>query len=253
MCVAMNTLGLLNAFLEEGSLITADDQLFDALEALSKRIGFRYFALTHHLDFGRMPVRGIRLHNYPADWVRYFDSCGLGLRDPVHRASQVTGTGFSWTSLADYIALDRDDRDVLERARRAGIGEGYTVPVHVPGEYSGSCSFAMEPGARISDDQACHALLLGLFAFETARRLHAGRCSRSRHAVMLTPKQRQCVIWLGRGKSEWEVAKILGLSPGTVNEHLKRARERCGVTKSSQLIVYALLSGSISYDELLTH
>ena len=247
----MDLLGLINNFIEETSLISDNNQLSRALDALSRRIGFSYYALTHHVDFGRPNVLGIRLHNYPGDWVRYFDRRGLGVRDPVHRASQVTGSGFAWTSLPGLITLDSDDLDVLERARRAGIGEGYTVPVHVPGEYSGSCSFAMEAGTRMHSEQTFYALLLGSFAFEAARRLHRRRCSRPLPAVSLTRQQRQCVIWIGRGKSEWEVGKILGLSPATVNEHLKRARTRCGVSKSSQLIIYALLSGSISYDELL--
>ncbi|WP_119036453.1 autoinducer binding domain-containing protein [Hephaestia caeni] len=33
-------------------------------------------------------------------------------------------------------------------ARDAGIGDGYTVPYHVPGERSGSCSFAVDLGER---------------------------------------------------------------------------------------------------------
>jgi DNA-binding CsgD family transcriptional regulator len=60
------------------------------------------------------------------------------------------------------------------------------------------------------------------------------------------------VIGLGHGMSEKEVARRLEIAPATVNDHLKHARARFGVRKSSLLIVCGLLTGAIGYSELLT-
>ena len=207
MRVAMYLLCLINNFLEKTSRIANSQQLSGALAALSRRIGFAYCALTNHVDFGSSDLPGIRLHNYPSDLIHYFGLGSLGVRDSGHRASQTRGSGFPSASLLKIIKLDRDDRDVFERARRAGIGEGCTVPFRVPGEYSGSCSFSTEAGTRMRDKQIPYALLLGSFASEAARRLHGRRCSRPLPAVALTRQQRQCMVWVGHG-SEWKVANF---------------------------------------------
>ena len=36
------------------------------------------------------------------------------------------------------------------------------------------------------------------------------------------------VLWIARGKTDWEIARILGVSHVTVIEHVRHARERYG-------------------------
>jgi LuxR family quorum-sensing system transcriptional regulator CciR len=67
----------------------------------------------------------------------------------------------------------------------------------------------------------------------------------------LTDRQRDCVIWAARGKSDWEISRILGLSEDTVTEYLKRARQRYGVSKRTMLAVHALFDGAISFADVL--
>ena len=122
------------------------DELAPILAAVAIEIGFRYFALTHHLDMPRAPQPAVRLHNYPEAWADYFDAQRLGPSDPVHRASHMTGVGFTWSRLPALIHLTARDRDVLAKAKQNGLGDGFTVPAHIPGEAAGSCSFAAASG-----------------------------------------------------------------------------------------------------------
>jgi LuxR family quorum-sensing system transcriptional regulator CciR len=192
----------------------------------------------------------VRLHNYPAAWVEYFDAQRLGPSDPVHRASHITGIGFAWSRLPRMIQLTPRDRDVLERARRSGIGDGYTVPAHIPGESAGSCSFATAPGQTVRQDRLFLAQLVGGMAFEAARRLVAAR-PQPTEKPQLTDRQRECIYWAARGKTDWEIARILGISHETVILHLKQARARYGVGKRTQLAVHALFDGTLSFVDLL--
>lgn len=225
--------------------------LYDTLDAIAREMGFRYFALTHHVDVPRAPQPAIRLDNYPKAWVDYFDAQRLGPSDPVHRASQLTSIGFSWSQLAKMVDLSPRDREILDRSRRAGIGEGFTVPAHVPGESSGSCSFATVPQRRVRADWLPMAQLIGALAFEGARRLSGMRTLEGGGRPRLTDRQRDCVYWASRGKSDWEIAQILGLAHDTVIQHLKQARERYGVGKRTQLTVHALFDGTLSFVDVL--
>ena len=240
----------IDAFVRDVSGVATEAELVDALEAICAEMGFDYFALTHHVDIRRAPQPVIRLHNYPQQWVEYFDEQQLGPSDPVHRASHLTSVGFAWSRLPDMIHLTPRDRMVLEQAGFNGIGDGFTVPAHVPGESNGSCSFATRAGQAVPEEHLPIAQLVGAFAFEAARRLWRMRAG-TIPAPRLTDRQRDCVVWAARGKSDWEIAQILGISHETVIQHLKQARERYGVTKRTMLAVSALFDGTISFIDVL--
>jgi LuxR family quorum-sensing system transcriptional regulator CciR len=149
------------------------------------------------------------------------------------------------------IQVTRRDYEVLEEARKRGIGDGFTVPAHVPGEVNGSCSFATAAPASLREDQLALAHLVGAFAFEAARRLTRMRDHSPDAPPRLTDRQRDCVLWAARGKTDWEIARILGVRHDTVIEHLRHARERYSVGKRTQLTVHALFDGSISFVDVL--
>jgi LuxR family transcriptional regulator, quorum-sensing system regulator CciR len=240
----------IDAFVRDVSGVASEAELADVLEVICTEMGFDYFALTHHVDIRQAPQPAIRLHNYPLQWVEYFDDQKLGTSDPVHRASHLTSVGFTWSRLPHMIHLTPRDRMVLEAAGSNGIGDGFTVPAHVPGESNGSCSFAIRPGQALLEKQLPSAQLVGAFAFETARRLWRMRAG-TLPVAQLTDRQRDCVVWAARGKSDWEIARILGISHETVIQHLKQARGRYGVTKRTMLAVSALFDGTISFIDVL--
>jgi DNA-binding CsgD family transcriptional regulator len=45
----------------------------------------------------------------------------------------------------------------------------------------------------------------------------------------LTTRESEVLVWLGRGKSNRDIAEILGLSPRTVNKHLELIYAKLGV------------------------
>lgn len=57
-----------------------------------------------------------------------------------------------------------------------------------------------------------------------AWRLAPGRSDEEalRNALGLTFREAEVLLWLSRGKSNRDIAEILGLSPRTVNKHLEQ-------------------------------
>jgi LuxR family quorum-sensing system transcriptional regulator CciR len=244
----MSVLACLEDFVRQ--LLATDniDDLGAALDCVTRLLGFEYFALTEHVN-PRAHPSAIRLHSYPQGWVDRFEDAELGPVDPIHRASSMYGVAFAWDELPDRITLTARDRLILSAAADHGIFGGFTVPANVPGAISGSCSFAglrsrPLPGTRIL------AQIAGLYAFEAARRLWHDPAS-MRDGKAMTDRERDCVIWVGRGKTDWEIAQILGISHETVIRHVKNARQRYEADKRTLLVVRALFDGSISFRDLL--
>jgi LuxR family quorum-sensing system transcriptional regulator CciR len=245
----MTTLAAVQSFVRELRAVSTTEDLEYALADACALIGCRYFAMTQHLDFGRPEACGFRVHNYPESWVEWFDRVGLGVTDPIHRASHVTATGFRWSEVPAMIALTKRDHDVLAEARRHGLGDGFTVPANIPGEALGSCSFANGPSEALDEAVLPYAQLVGQYAFEAARRLSARRPGGSE--ILLTARQVECVMWVGRGKTDWEIARILGVSHGTVVEHLRHVRARYDASARAMLPVRALYDGALSFADLI--
>jgi LuxR family quorum-sensing system transcriptional regulator CciR len=249
----MSRLVIAEAFLDDVSGATNGDEILAALMRCCAEMNVRYFALTHHVDFSNPSAPGLRLHNYPSSWQNWFDENHLGQSDPVHRASQLSSIGFPWSAVPRIIKLTPADRSVLSQARLVGIGDGFTVPGHVPGEINGSCSFAVDAGEAFPDRFSNVAQLIGGFSFEAARRVSGVRDIWEHPSQMLTDRQRDCVLWAARGKTDFEISVILNISHETVIQHLKHARERYGVQKRAMLAVRALFDGLISFADIFRY
>ena len=231
--------------------VETEQDLETAMVAVTRELGFQYFALSHHVDFAAAPDKAARLHNYPERWRDYYDRHGLGVSDPVHRASHVTSVGFCWSRIPAMIALTPADRAILALGQEQGIGNGFTVPAHVPGEARGSCSFASDAGRATPAHIFPIAQLAGNFAFEAARRLWSGRGYRTTvDAAQLTDRQRDCTLWVARGKGDWEIARILGVSEETVAQHVRQACGRYGVNKRTLLLVQTLFDGTLTLTDI---
>lgn len=63
----------------------------------------------------------------------------------------------------------------------------------------------------------------------------------------LTQRQTQVVLLAARGLTAKETAQRLGISKNTVDEHLGKARRRVGAASKTQLIAWAVASGTVSY------
>jgi DNA-binding CsgD family transcriptional regulator len=60
----------------------------------------------------------------------------------------------------------------------------------------------------------------------------------------LTPRETEVLGWLAKGKTNRDIAEILGLSPRTVNKHLEHVFEKLGVeTRAAAAAIAAALGG----------
>jgi LuxR family quorum-sensing system transcriptional regulator CciR len=220
------------------------------LADIAKELGFAHFALSHHVDLRNSSEPAIRIHNYPEEWERYYDRQHVGRTDPVHRACQTTAVGFAWSQLPRMIPLTRRDHRLLKAAAKQGLGDGFTVPAHVPGEVNGSCSFATTRSKPMQPECLAAAQLVGAYAFEAARRLAKREEQKLSDPARLSDRERDCLVWIARGKSDTEIATILGISPDTVHQYVKQARANYDAVSRSQLVAHALFSGTITFMDI---
>jgi LuxR family quorum-sensing system transcriptional regulator CciR len=240
---------LADRFAERAASCSSLSQLRSALKQACAQLGFDYFALLHHSSLERPGGGLVRIDNYPDEWVDELLGEGLAADDPVHFASRRSNAGFSWTDLESIVALSRRHRSILSRSTRFGLGDGFTVPVNVPGEPSGSCSFAVQNGRSLPKRKLMCAELVGTHAFRAARRIHD--LPRRRVRPHLSRREIECLRLAAAGKTDFEIALILGIAHETARQYLKRARAAYDVVTRSQLVAHALLDEWVGFEEVL--
>lgn len=242
-------LRLIDRFRAEANSCTTLEQLRGLLTVTSLELGFEYFALLHHVSLSAPHPAHVRIDNYPEGWAEELVKSGLAADDPVHLASRRTNTGFAWGQLDAIVRLSCRHKTILSMSRHFGIGEGFTVPVNVPGEPSGSCSFAVRRGRHLPARRLMFAELVGAHAFSAARRIHRLPVRNSR--PHLSRREAQCLRLVALGKTDWETARILGISVETARQYVKRARAAYDVVSRAQLVVLGLRDDWLSFEDIL--
>jgi LuxR family quorum-sensing system transcriptional regulator CciR len=181
--------------------------------------------------------------------------------DAVLAAGASSYAPFLWSDIARLVALSDLQRERLSEAVAAGIGAAISVPVHRPateaGRYSrfaGLCSFLMKNGVPLPLESLAAAHYVGTLAFDAAERLRHAAIAPVPYAgthPRLTPRQRDCVVLVAQGKSDWEIGRLLGISESTVHKHIEDAKRRFCVSTRIQLVVHSLFDARLSFSDVI--
>lgn len=228
------------------------DDLLESLKRATATLGFSQFAMGHHVDLTSPPQGAIRISTYNEDWISHGLERQYFVEDPIHIASTRTVNGFLWHDVGKLINLTARHKQILAEAIGFGLGAGFTVPVHVPGEYQGTCSFTAPSLDNLPRNALPIAQLCGTFAFEAARKILRHELNLEESGPPnLTPRQLEALVLVGRGKTDSEIGEIMGISKATAHEHVEGVRHAYGNAQRAFMIVRALFDGQIAFADLL--
>ena len=220
---------------------------------ITREMGFDAYSLMQNVKEFTSHHRRFGIGNFRCEWVNYFLKHKLHPHDPVHLASLRTSVGFRYEEMPSLVELTDARQNVILQAKRLGrITDGFCVPTHVPGEANGMCTFVVCGGTDLPEKNLLMAQLIGSFAYEAARQVLFWRDDgRTPPQQSLTNRQLECVLLVGRGKTDWEIAKLLGITEDTVTAHINEARRRYEVSRRTQLPVQALYRGDLAFADIV--
>lgn len=244
-------------FVKTANTLTQMRDLASLLEGAVESLGFDYVALMHHVQLTTPEAArwAVQVIDYPEPWRALIRARDYLADDPVLAACQRSAVAFLWSELPSRYVMSTRQLEILEAAFACGLAEGFTVPVNVPGEFIGSCSFGLAPGRSVPRQALPAAQYVGCFAFEAARRIqqveHARQSDVDEHQRRLTQRQFDCLVLAAQGKSDWHIAQLLGISADTVHQHIEAAKRRYGVASRTQLVVRALFDSQITFADII--
>ncbi|MDN5005505.1 LuxR family transcriptional regulator [Bradyrhizobium sp. GCM10027634] len=188
---------------------------------------FAYLALPYQPD--KQPLV---ISTYPANWVAHYLRNHYERFDPIVTQALQNPEPFRWGADISTRDVSSVQQELLNEASQFGIRFGFTVPIHDGRGPTAALTFAVDQ--RRPQFENCinsHARVLQLIAMyfhaHVRRKLSGNR--RIDCALLLSPRELECLEWAAQGKSAWEIGCILGISRHTVSSYLDNAKEKLGV------------------------
>jgi LuxR family transcriptional regulator/LuxR family quorum-sensing system transcriptional regulator CciR len=182
-------------------------------------------------------------HGFPADWVHRYVDDRLYEIDPIPDLARRTADPFLWSDTAALTRLAEEQAAYLRALDAAHIGDGVAIQVFGPNMRHGYVGFGFGDHAR----QVTPAKLAEFQI--VAQLLHLRACTlieeRNDPTADLSPREREVLTWLARGKSKSVTADILHISVHTVDTTVRRIFRKLGVSDRTSAVLKAVNSGLI--------
>lgn len=190
------------------------------------------------------------LTNHDPCYTQVFIGEGLYFHAPMTRwALENEGVG-SWRlvgEMFDNRQLTPDEQRVISFNLRMKVKAGYTISFKSVSQRSkGAIALTARPDLSQDDVDAIWAEhgddihLMNNVAHLKILTLPYARPDRS-----LTRRQREALEWVGDGKTTQDIALLMGLTPATVEKHLRLARQALAVETTAQAVLKAALQNQM--------
>lgn len=187
------------------------------------------------------------ISDYPESWFDRYQSMGYLAIDPVVRHCATSILPAVWHR-RPTAAVDSKIEQCFDEARQHGLASGATCAV-LERDGSSSIFSLVNSKDRASDRrhiavQINHGHMLMIHAHEVMKRLNANDVV-PLAAIRLTTRERDCLCWVGRGKTSWEISQIFSIAERTVVFHIENAVRKLDTRGRSQAVVKAITLGLI--------
>ena len=213
------------------------------------RLGVKNFAFTS-LNVPEMDGENFFLSTYPVEYTTIYMREQFRDVDPVLEISKTTFRPFEW----DIAQVTREGegsdagRKMLGIAADFGISQGITVPIHGPGfRYAAlHVTHDFKSGGLASDKNGLAKELIYIAYCLNATVNENIHAEMAETATKLTVREIECLKWIARGKTSWDISILLNVSEATVISHAKNAMTKLGVYNRPHAVVKAIMLGYIN-------
>ncbi|MEM8541652.1 MAG: LuxR C-terminal-related transcriptional regulator [Pseudomonadota bacterium] len=182
----------------------------------------------------------------PKWWTEVYLSADQLCNDPLFRfcgnlKPRLTGSDY----LDLYPALSPIERDRVLAAGDIGCRTGFASPINmIGGGRCGGWNFGSSM-SRAAFDNAYPKIreqvqLIGLYAHTRLETFLLQRENDTKPGSILSPREQECLSFLARGGRTSSIADLLGISPATVEFHLKNIKRKLGASTREEALVKAI-------------
>ena len=213
-----------------------------------------FYGFTRHktsagFGFGD-PQDFVILTNHNKEYTDRFLGERMYMTAPMVRWALTNEGALSWDWLAEKVArnqLTPQEMDVLQFNQSKGITAGYTISF-ASGSFRSKGAIGLIAPTNtaqsvVNDTWAEHGE--DLLVMNNVAHLKLISLPHAAIGWSLTDRQREALEWVSDGKTTQDIAAIMGLTPATVEKHLRLARQALNVETTAQAVSKAAFQNQI--------
>jgi LuxR family transcriptional regulator/LuxR family quorum-sensing system transcriptional regulator CciR len=209
------------------------------------KISYHHFAGLGAVP-GEAPGHYIMAVGFAEEWVQHYVEDNLTEVDPIPELTRSLLRPFYWRDVQDLTPLTAAQRAYLQDMEEAHIGDGLAFQVFGPGMRNGYVGLGMQSGAeRWSVEQATEFQVVG----QAAHRYYCDLSPLASEPTVLSPREKEILRWMARGKSNGDIATILSVSRHTVDTMARRIFAKLDATDRTTASLRGIGAGMISVQD----
>ncbi|MCF6443301.1 LuxR family transcriptional regulator [Nereida sp. MMG025] len=241
-------------FLEDVTRAQAMEEVWALLTSKMAEYGFDrlLYGYTNFMtqnSFGS-PEDLLILSNHPSNYSDTFINDRHYYHAPMVKWALENDGSCSWSWLEEMARTDgltAKEQEVVQFNRSMGVTCGYSISFKaVSARSKGAIALTGAEGlsqAHLDDVWGDHGRDITVMA--NVAHLKIISLPYLAPARSLTKRQRETLEWVGDGKTTADIATIMGLTPATVEKHLRLARECLDVETTAQAVLKASVQNQI--------
>ncbi|MGB9153677.1 MAG: LuxR family transcriptional regulator [Alphaproteobacteria bacterium] len=226
-------------FIDQSNSATTPDELIRYYVKAIGQLGFDKYtyslcAKSAQLKLGKHA--GL-VGNYPQEWMDHYNKNSCIDYDPVYKKSIIYREAFPWSKF-DSIPLSKREKAIMDGRREVGLRNGVSALIRGPlGELVGVSVANGGPEEPI--DQNKLSRLFVLMQQFHLRFIDLMSSPLVLPRIEISDREKEVLVWASRGKSNGDIASIIGVSKKTVEFHFSSIFKKLQVNSR----VLAILQG----------
>lgn len=164
-------------------------------------------------------------------WMNYLDLCRSNT-EPLLRTLRLSPHPVALSDIQRHPRLRRRARRMMTLLAAQGMTDAFAIPFF---DHQRRFSTIMIMGQDLSLRPTSRYVMTQV-ATDVFARLASLNAAPASVSPALTPRQLEIATWLIAGKTDWEIGKILQISPKTVNFHVENIKRAYDVKSRNQFV-----------------
>lgn len=233
------------SFIEEIPTLREPDAVFDTLLTYTEQFGFSSFLAVSVPEPGESLADNIISNRWPDEWYQRYTEKDYFSMDAVGQHLQKTVEPFLWSDVP-ILADDAVSKKISHEAREFQLNDGCCIPIYSKDGFLSAITFGTD-NIDINRKDLAAVYLMSIYAFNSTLKNRSNngqqlKCKTSR----LSPREIECILWVSRGKTSWEIGEILNIAKSTVDEYIVSVCRKTDSVTRAQAVAECIRQNEIA-------